>query len=83
MDDVPRQVAERLRGLAPTPGTPVLVSWHDEVAVLTDWELFVAHWDDFCYLSSDDVTVWPPSGEWILCYRHYEVFQLRSNAPAA
>ena len=82
-DDAPERVAERLRGLPPRPATPVLVSWHDEVAVLTDWELFVAHWDDFCYPSSDDVTVWPASGEWTLCYRHYDVFQLRSEPPAA
>ena len=66
------------KGIAPTEA--VLISWDARTAAMTDWELFVAHWDDFCYPASDDVTVFPLGGEWVLCYHHYEVFQFRQTA---
>jgi hypothetical protein len=40
-------------------GMPIVVSWDADTAVLTDTELFIEHWDDFCYPASDDVTVLP------------------------
>ena len=80
-DDSPVVVLGRLRELPPGPTDPVLVSWDGRTAAVTDWELFVEHWDDFCYPASDDVTILPPGGEWVLCYRHYEVFQFRQQTP--
>jgi hypothetical protein len=44
--------------------------WSNSVEV--PWDLFVQRWDDFCYPSSDDVVVVPPSGAWVLEYWHYE-----------
>ena len=84
-DDPPGAVRQRLRELPPPPDEVVLVSWDAQTAVITDWDAFVTHWDDFCYPSSDDVTVLPLAGDWDLCYRHYEVMQFRPrrtpNAP--
>lgn len=53
---------------------PVVVSWDKRTAVLTTWKVFHTYWDDFCYPSSDDVTVVPLSGEWLLWYDHEERF---------
>jgi hypothetical protein len=52
----------------------VVVSWDPHRAVLTTWKVFYTYWDDFCYPSSDDVTVVPLSGEWLLWYDHEERF---------
>ena len=79
-DDAPDLVRERLRGLPPAPEESVLVSWDARTAALTDWETFTAHWDDFCYSSSDDVSVVPLAGAWVLCYRRYDVFQFGDGA---
>lgn len=52
----------------------IIVSWEPDAAVLTQTNIFIKYWDEFCYPSSDDVTVWPENEEWILQYRHYEEF---------
>lgn len=53
----------------------IIVSWTKDVAVVTEWSIFVRYWDDFCYPGSDDVSIWPILSEsWSLLYFHYEVF---------
>jgi hypothetical protein len=52
--------------------TPVVVSWDRSTAVLTDSELFVEHWKDFCYASSDDVSLLPLDVSWVLHFGHEE-----------
>ena len=79
-DDSPGIVHDRLRGLPPAGDAPIIVSWDRDTALVTDWSLFVAHWDDFCYPASDDVTVWSMYDDWTLSYRHYEVFQFSRGA---
>ena len=81
-DDSPGIVNERLRDLPLAPDTPIIVWWNASTAVLTDWEVFVGHWDDFCYPAADDVCIWPLAGGWTLCYRRYEVLQFRSDPRA-
>jgi hypothetical protein len=71
----PARVRAWLVTLPVEPEASVLASWDVETAVVTDWQTFVAYWDDFCYPSSDDVTVWNPQGAWYLCYDHEEVFR--------
>lgn len=78
-DDPPDVVRKRLAALPPGPMEPVLLSWDARTAAVADWDLFVACWDDFCYPSSDDVTVMSLAGAWVLCYRHYEVIQFRER----
>jgi hypothetical protein len=53
----------------------VVVSWSTELALRTTWEIFTAHWDNFCYPALDDVLVWPESETWALLYTHDEQFQ--------
>lgn len=60
----------------------VVVSWSRECALRTSWQIFTEHWSDFCYPSSDDVTVWPDSERWVLFYHHEEQFEFIQR-PAA
>jgi hypothetical protein len=60
----------------------VFVCWSDEMAVKMPWSLFVKRWDDFCYPSSDDVTVLPQSGSWMLLYHHWHEFEFRPGRSA-
>ena len=78
----PARVRDWLATLPVEPTATVLASWDVETAVVTDWQTFVAYWDDFCYPSSDDVTVWNPQGAWYLCYDHEEVFRFGRRAPS-
>ena len=82
-DDAPSDVRERLRGLPPAPDERVLVLWDARTALVTEWAVFVESWDDFCYPSSDDVSVLPLVDDWVLCYRHYEVMQFRTRSGTA
>jgi hypothetical protein len=63
----------------------VVVNWDNELAALVRWEVFCEYWDDFCYPSSDDVAIFPLSGEWFLFYSHSEYFMFgeRGNNGAA
>jgi hypothetical protein len=63
-----------LRAQAPNITEQVTVSWDRDTALRTSWEFFTAHWDDFCYPSSDDVLVLPDSRSWVLRYHHEEIF---------
>ena len=71
-----------LGSLPVAPRTAVVVSWGPGAALVTEWEVFVAHWDDFCHPSADDVTVWEPGAAWTLCYWHYGVLRFSSHPPA-
>jgi hypothetical protein len=61
----------------------VIVSWDQHMAVAVPWDLFVRRWDDFCYPSSDDVTIAPTTGDWILEYSHYEQMRWTPRPSAA
>jgi len=60
----------------------VIVSWDQATAVLTNWGVFCDYWDDFCYPASDDVTLFPPSINWLLFYQHGERFVFGKRVPA-
>ena len=77
--DAAAQARERLEALGIDPDARIVVSWSRDMAVVTLWRTFTAHWEDFCYPSSDDVSVWAPGAEWTLCYRHFEVFEFSSS----
>lgn len=68
------EVRRWLRGVQPDSNARVYVSWSKDLAVETSWDIFTKYWDDFCYPSSDEVTVVPVSGTWQLVYHHYEQF---------
>lgn len=52
----------------------IVVNWQPNLSVLTNTEIFIKYWDDFCYPSSDDVSIWPEDESWILHYFHHEEF---------
>ncbi len=70
-------VRDWLEGLGVGPSETIILSWDRTTAVATIWQTFLDHWDAFCYPGSDDVTIWPPTCDWALCYRHYDVLELR------
>jgi hypothetical protein len=51
----------------------VVLSWSPEIALVTTLNLFITHWDDFCYPMSDDATILPPDLSWKILYQHEEV----------
>ena len=57
--------------------TDIVVSWDEETAVETTWEVFCLYWPDFCYPGSDDVSIWSRHARWSLCYHHDETFSYR------
>lgn len=63
-----------LRERQPDLSVQVFVSWQTDAAIRTTWEIFTAHWDDFCYPASDDIVVWPESERWALFYFHEQEF---------
>jgi len=68
------RVTEALTALPIASEQRIVVEW-DRVDVLeTSWRTFRDYWDDFCYPSSDDVTICPVDGGWVLCYHHWERF---------
>ena len=64
-----------LKSLGVSPETVVSLSWDEETALRTTWNIFEAHWEAFCYPSSDDVTISPESESWVLYYSHEEQFE--------
>jgi hypothetical protein len=73
-------VRELLERLAINPTEPVLLSWDRDTALLMTWHTFCGCWDVFCYPASDDITIWSPEGNWVLCYHHSECFRFRRGA---
>lgn len=52
----------------------ITISWQPEIAAKTTTELFIKYWSEFCYASSDDVSIWPDDESWVLHYWHEEMF---------
>ena len=67
-----------LRSVQPDMTAIVFIIWSESLAVETTWTIFTEYWDDFCYPSSDDVTVFAMTGSWRLTYHHYEQFDFAS-----
>lgn len=73
-EDEPATVQQWLEATIPHSNQPILLSWDPTIAVVTDLTTFIRWWDMFCYPGSDDVFIWPITEEWMLRYRHEEVF---------
>jgi hypothetical protein len=58
----------------------VLVAWNRTLALSLPWHNFIAHWDDFCYPSSDDLFAFPEVGSGALAWNHEEIFEFVENA---
>lgn len=58
------------------PGdTDVVIIWDALTALKIKWSILEKHWDTFCYPASDDALIAPLSGEWLLAYWHFELFE--------
>ncbi len=51
----------------------VIITWNRTTTLRTTKEIFLKYWDDFCYPSSDDVTIISEKTNWIMFYNHIEV----------
>lgn len=81
-DSPQEQVTAWLRAQQPRLAEEVSVCWSGDTALQTRWSTFIERWDDFCYPSSDDVTILPITGSWMLMYHHWHEFEFR-HEPAA
>ncbi len=73
-------VAAWIRQQLPKDGAQIIISWvspAQDLAALVDRDLFVDHWADFCYPSSEGVVVWPPGLSFVLRYSHDEIFTFK------
>ena len=82
-DEAIARTGRDLAALSVADEARVVVSWDAVDAVETSWRTFSTYWDDFCYPSSDDVTIYPLDGRWVLCYHHTEWFSFGTAPPAA
>jgi len=59
----------------------LFISWNRSTCVYTTKEIFIKYWEDFCYPSSDDVTIISELTNWVFFYNHIEVgkFWKRKN----
>ncbi|MBB6681199.1 hypothetical protein H4O20_07055 [Aequorivita sp. 609] len=63
----------KLTSILDTWDENVIVTWNRTTALKTTKEIFLKYWDDFCYPSSDDVTIISEETNWVMFYRHFEV----------
>lgn len=54
----------------------VIITWNRTTTLKTSKELFLKYWDDFCYPSSDDVTIISEETNWVMFYNHIGVAKL-------
>ncbi|WP_306639816.1 hypothetical protein [Sanyastnella coralliicola] len=62
----------KLRSILEAYNEDVIVTWNRSTTLKTSKEIFIKYWDDFCYPSSDDITVISEETNWVLFYRHFE-----------
>lgn len=67
------KVRSWLHGALPREQERIFVSWTERMAVETDRDTFVQHWDTFCY-PVEDVVIWPQSERWVLLFDYKQRF---------
>jgi len=51
----------------------LFISWNRSTCIYTTKEIFIKFWSDFCYPSSDDITIISELTNWVYFYNHIEV----------
>jgi len=51
----------------------LFISWNRSTCIYTTKDIFIKYWDDFCYSSSDDVTIISELTNWVYFYNHIEI----------
>lgn len=54
----------------------VIVTWNRTTTLRASKEIFLKYWDDFCYPSSDDVTIISEKTNWVMFYNHIGVAKI-------
>lgn len=76
-------VPQWLFSMVPDGAEKLLVIWERELAVHTDWALFVKLWDSFCLPCKDDAWIVPETRDWLLAYHHEDEFFFLRESPGA
>ena len=66
----------KLTSILDTWDENVIVTWNRTTTLKTTKEVFLKYWDDFCYPSSDDVTIISEETNWVMFYNHIEVAKI-------
>lgn len=53
----------------------LFISWNPSTCVYTTKDIFIKYWNDFCYPSSDDITIISEMTNWVYFYNHLEIGQ--------
>ena len=53
----------------------LFISWNRSTCIYTTKEIFMKYWSDFCYPSSDNITIISELTNWVYFYNHIEVGQ--------
>lgn len=61
------------------PDRQVFLSWVNLTSMIAPWRLLVQYWNNFYYPSSDDLTVFDGSPDWVLYCSHEEVICFGTN----
>ena len=64
---------QKLSSIIDTWNDNVIITWNRTTTLKTTKKLFLKYWDDFCYPSSDDVTIISEESNWVMFYRHFGV----------
>ena len=64
---------DNIRRLTQNYNERLFVSWNRTTCVYTNKEIFIKYWGDFCYPSSDDITIISEFTNWVYFYNHIEV----------
>lgn len=51
----------------------LFITMNRSTCIYTTKEIFIRYWDDFCYPSSDDITIISELTNWVFFYNHIEV----------
>ena len=65
--------SECFKTLAQPYDENLYISWNRKTCLYTTKEIFIAYWDDFCYPSSDNITIISELTNWVFFYNHIQV----------
>ena len=69
------EFANYFQGITENYNENLFISWNRSTCLYTTKAIFIKYWDDFCYPSSDDVTIISELTNWVYFYNHIEVGQ--------
>ena len=75
-DETKKLFRRKLASITEKWNESLIVSWDQTTTLKITKEIFLKYWDDFCYPSSDDVTIISVETNWIMYYRHYELAKI-------